>query len=75
LQKYKDYLPSEETCNALSFMMRLCLDLFSSFKQVDGAHLSMYKDTLLIKVKDSYLLKEKLKDIQENRLLNIKILP
>lgn len=71
IQKYNDYLPSEETCNSLSFLMRLCLDLYNDFKQTDGVTLSINKNVLHIKVKDSYLLKEKLKDIQENSFLDI----
>lgn len=74
IQKYKDYLPSEETCNSLSNLMRLCLDLFNDFKQADGVNLSIDKNVLQIKVKDAYLLKEKLKDIQESSFLKIQII-
>ncbi len=73
LNKHKKYLPSYETYAALSFLTRLSLDLFNDFDHKKDLSISLDKGSLSIKAKDNYLLKEKLKDIQKNELLNINI--
>ena len=73
MQNYKDYLPSTSTCNALSFLMRLCLDMFHDFQQKDGISLSFKAGELKISAEDTYLLKEKLKDLRENDFIKISL--
>lgn len=74
LNNYKGYLPSYETCVSLSFLMRLAMDLFNDFDHKKDLSMSLNEGYLCIKAKETYLLKEKLKDIQNNELLNINIL-
>ena len=71
MQEYKDYLPKEKTCYALSLLMKLCLDLFNEFKQKGDLKLFLKDETLTIKTQDNYLLKEKIKSLQNNTLLTI----
>lgn len=73
MDNYKGYLPSFETCTALSFLMRLSLDLFNDFDHNSDFSMHLEGECLSIKVKKSYLLKEKLKDIQKSKILNIQV--
>jgi len=73
MQNYKEYLPSFETCRALSFLMRLCIDLFNDFEHKGSLKMFLKKGCLYIEGKETYLLKEKLKDLKKSDLLNIKI--
>ena len=66
LQNYKELLPSTSTCNALSFLMRLSLDIFNDFQQRNGVETDLEDGELTIKLQDSYLIKEKLKDLKNN---------
>ena len=73
LEKYQNYLPNNDTTSALNFLMRLCLSLFNSFKPQESLVLSMRKNTLQIKAKDTYLLKEQLEPLQTNNFIQIKL--
>lgn len=73
IEKYKEYLPSCETCTSLAFLIRLCMDLFNDFDHKKNLSISLNEGCLHIRVKEIYLLQEKLKDIQNNELLNINI--
>lgn len=74
LQKYQDYLPKTKITNALGFLMRLSLDLFNDFRHQEGFELKLEKDTLKIKAKDAYLLKEKINDLYNNDFIKLKLL-
>ena len=73
MQNYKELLPSTSTCNALSFLMRLCLTLFNDFQQKNGIDLSFKDGKLKIKLQDSYLLKERLKELKDNEYMKISL--
>jgi len=73
MQNYKAYLPSVETCNALSFLMRLCIDLFSEIKHNDELRLVLEGNELIVEAKSSYLLKEKLKDLKKSDFIKVTV--
>jgi len=72
-QKYKDYLPDERTSNTLSFLIRLCLCLFNTFKAQETLSLSLENGTLHIQAQDKYLMTEQLKTLQSNNILTLNI--
>ncbi len=74
MNNFKEYLPDSKTCNSLSFLMRLTLDLFGDFQPKDDLDMRLEEGCLYIKAKESYLLKEKIKDLRKNEFFNIRIL-
>lgn len=73
LSDYKHYLPSEETTNALSFLMNLSLSLFGEFNHGNDLSITLSGECLSIRAKQRYLIQDKLKDIYSNDFLNISI--
>ena len=73
MQKYKGYLPSNETVNALCLLNTLTQVLFSDFNHGKDLKIHMKDKTLCIEVKNSYLLQERLKEVLKNKILDIKL--
>lgn len=72
-ETYKHYLPSEETTNALSFLMSLSLSLFGEFDHDKELSITLNEKRLNIRAKQRYLIQEKLKDIYSNGFLDISV--
>jgi len=73
LEKYKNYLPEVQTSHALSFLMQLCLALFNSASSKKDLRLSLHKQCLDIKTSHSYLLKEQLQALYDNKFITLKV--
>ena len=71
LRKYKAYLPQEQTLEALSFLMRLVQALYNDFSQ--KIEVSIEKNVLKVKAENSHLLRTRLKELKENRYLEIEL--
>ncbi len=73
MQNYKEYLPSQETVNALCLLNTLVQTLTCNFDHDKDLSIEMRDDTLYIDAKNGYLLKEGLKEVLKNKILSIKI--
>ena len=73
VQKFKAYLPNNETIKALSFLMALSLSLFTNFRSKSSLEFSLDNKTLHIKTTDTYALTQKLQNLQDNDLIELKI--
>lgn len=74
LSDFKSYLPSKETTNLLSFLMSLSLALFCDFNHGSDLSMNIEEGCLKIRLKQGYLIQEKLKEIYKNEFLNIEII-
>ena len=73
MKNYKGYLPSQNTVNTLCLLNTLVQTLSSDFNHGENLQLDMRDDCLHIDAKHNYLLKERLKYILKNKILNMKI--
>lgn len=71
---YKDYFPSVDTIRSLSLLMSLADTLYSDFDHGNNIELSMQGEELSVKAKHSYLIKDKLKDYNDNDLLKLTLI-
>ncbi len=73
MKNYKGYLPSAQTLNGLCLLNTLVQTLSYNFNHKEDLHLDMKDGCLYIDARNDYLLKEELKEIRKNKILNIKI--
>jgi len=70
--KYEAYLPKDKTLDALSCLMRLCQVLYGEFTQ--KIEFNEVNGVLEIKAEETYLLEDKIKSLENNSLLKIKLI-
>jgi exopolyphosphatase/guanosine-5'-triphosphate,3'-diphosphate pyrophosphatase len=74
MNDYKNYLPSVEVTNALSFLMGLIDTLYTECNHTGEIILSMQEKCLCIEAKQNYLLTERIKDYNDNEYLALTLL-